>query len=163
MSKKEISYFGEVDIQEDDYIQGSATICGQTVRLSVDLDEDKEIPRQWWVELEDYLSHLEEYKAHFEKSIVEDYNNGGTTAEYVSWHLEELEDIDALLSTANQVGTKAEQFLSLLTQRLQNIAFYPGEEGYAVWDFMIDGECSDEIIVVYSDNKGKVVKITWES
>lgn len=163
MSKKKITYFGEVDIHEDDYIQGCATLGDQKVTLSLDLDNDKEILQQCWEELEDYLSHLEEYKVSLEKSIVEDYNNGGTTAEYISWHLEELEDIDDLLSTANQVGSKEEQVLSLLTQRLQNIAFYPGEEGYAVWDFMIDKEISDEILVVYTDNKGKAIKITWES
>lgn len=30
-------------------------------------------------------------------------------------------------------------------------------------DYMIDSENSDEIVVVHTDNKGKILDITWES
>ena len=47
--------------------------------------------------------------------------------------------------------------------RVETITFYPGDNHYAVWDYMIDSENSDEIVVVHTDNKGKILDITWES
>ena len=117
----------------------------------------------WSAELEGYLSNLLKYKTEIDKFILKDYEDGGTTNEYVRWHLDEWEAIDDLLPNADSTKTKEEQFLSLLIQRVETITFYPGDNHYAVWDYMIDSENSDEIVVVHTDNKGKILDITCES
>lgn len=163
MSKENITYFGEVNNKEEDYFEGRVTLGSKNVDLDLDFCNYEGNPKNWPTELENYLSNLLKYKEEADKAILEDYKKGGITDEYVRWHLDELEDIDDVLSNATPSETKEEQFLSLLMQRVEHIAFYPGDEHYAIWDYMIDNERSDEILVVVTDNKGKVVDITWES
>ncbi|QIU96711.1 DUF2004 domain-containing protein [Bacteroides faecium] len=163
MSKKKITYFGEVDNQEEDYFEGNVTLDNKSVELDLDFCSYEGKPVKWSEELEDYLSNLIKYKSVIDKAILDDYENGGTTNEYVQWHLDEWDAIDDLLPRTDSTKTKEEQFLSLLIQRVELIAFYPGDTSYAVWDYMIDSENSDEIVVVHTDSKGKILDITWES
>lgn len=165
MSKKNIPYFGEVDNNEEDCFEGYVTICNKDVKLELDFFNYEGNPKDWSIELEDYLSNLVKYKTEIDKYVLKNYEeDGGTTNEYVHWHLDEWEAvIEDLLPNADSTKAKEEQFLSLLIQRLERINFYPGDNNYAVWDYMIDSENSDQIIAVYTDNKGKILDITWES
>ena len=164
MSKKNITYFGEVDNKEEDFFEGHVMICNKDVELCLDFCAYEGNPKDWSAELEGYLSNLLKYKTEIDKSILKDYEDGGTTNEYVRWHLDEWGDnVDDLLPNADSTKTREEQFLSLLLQRVERISFYPGDNHYAVWDYMIDSENSDEIVVVHTDNKGKILDITWES
>lgn len=163
MDKKNITYFGEVNDKEGAYFEGHAIICNKDVELALDFCNYEGSPGNWSAELENYLANLLEYKEGIDKAMTEDYRNGGKTAEYVRWHLDEWDAVDDLLPNADPTKTKEERFLSLLVRRVESIAFYPGDDHYAVWDYMIDNENSDEIVVVHTDSKGKVLDITWES
>lgn len=163
MSTKNITYFGKVNNKEKDYFKGNVTLSNKDVELDLDFCSYEGDPKDWSAELENYLSNLLKYKTEIDKAILEDYEKGGTTNEYVRWHLDEWDAIDDLLSNADSTKTKEEQFLSLLVQRVENITFYPGDNHYAVWDYMIDNENSDEIVVVHTDSEGKVLDVTWES
>lgn len=163
MSETNITYFGEVNDSETGYFEGLVTLGNKHVELVLDFCNYDRNSKDWSEELENYLSNLLKYKAEIDKSILKDYENGGITNEYVRWHLDEWDAIDELLTNADSTESKEEQFLSLLIQRVKTITFYPGDTHYAVWDYMIDNENSDEIVVVHTDNKGNVLDITWES
>lgn len=163
MSKKNITYFGKIDNKEEDYFEGHTTLDNKDVELDLDFCNYDGDPEGWSEELENYLSNLLKYKTEIDKAILKDYENGGTTNEYVRWHLDEWDAIGDLLPNADSTETKEEQFLSLLIQRVARIFFYPGDNHYAVWDYMIDDENSDEIVVVHTDNKGQILDVTWES
>lgn len=163
MSKKNITYFGEVNKKAKDYFEGRVTLGNKDVELDLDFCNYEDNPKDWSKDLENYLSNLLKYKVEIDKAILKDYENGGTTNEYVRWHLDEWDAIDELLTNADSTESEEEQFLSLLMQRVETITFYPGDTHYAVWDYMIDNENSDEIVVVHTDNKGNVLDITWES
>lgn len=62
----------------------------------------------------DILQSTDEYIAEIDKAILEDYENGGTTNEYVRWYLDEWDAIDDLLPNVDSTKTKEEQFLFLL-------------------------------------------------
>lgn len=83
MSKKNITYFGEIDNQEEDYFEGHATLDNRDVELDLDFCNYEGNPKGWSEELENYLSNLLKYKKKIDKAILEDYENGGTTNEYV--------------------------------------------------------------------------------
>ena len=59
------------------------------------------------------------------------------------------------------------QILSAL--KLNRIGIYPeyenieDEEYYAIWDYILDDEISDQILVIVTDKNGEIVDITWES
>ncbi|MSS60775.1 DUF2004 domain-containing protein [Fusobacterium sp. FSA-380-WT-2B] len=47
--------------------------------------------------------------------------------------------------------------------KLRRIGIYPEYEDYAIWDYILDDEISDEILVIVTDKNGEIVDITWES
>ena len=83
MSKKNITYFGKVDNKEEDYFEGHVTLSNKDVELDLDFCNYEGNPKDWSAELENYLSNLLKYKTEIDKSILKDYENGGTTNEYV--------------------------------------------------------------------------------
>ena len=110
MSKKNITYFGEVDNKEEDYFEGHVMICNKDAELDLDFCNYEGNPKDWSAELEGYLSNLLKYKTEIDKSILKDYEDGGTTNEYVRWHLDEWGDnVDDLLPNADSTKTREEQ------------------------------------------------------
>lgn len=114
MSKKNITYFGEVDNEvdnkEEDYFEGHVMICNKDVELYLDFCAYEGNPNDWSAELEGYLSNLFKYKTEIDKSILKDYEDGGTTNEYVRWHLDEWEAIDDLLPNADSTKQRKNSF-----------------------------------------------------
>ena len=69
--------------------------------------------------------------------------------------------IREIYKNSEQFLNKEEQVLSLL--RLRRIGLYPEYEGYAIWDFVLDDEVSDEILTLQTDINGNILNIAWES
>ncbi len=161
--KKNITYFGEVEInspQETNEVK--VTIDSHQIEL--DLNFYDGVPEYDWVaEYENYTKGLKQYKADVEAAIRSDYEDGGDVKEYMDFHLEELDAsiIDKVLASTDASKPKEERLLSAL--KLVRIGFYPGEENYAVWDYSIGREIADMLVVVNTDNTGKINYVTWES
>lgn len=117
----------------------------------------------WVAEYENYTKDLKQYKADVEAAIRSDYEDGGDVKEYIDFHLEELDAsiIDKVLASTDASKPKAERLLSAL--KLVRIGFYPGEENYAVWDYTIGRDVADMVVVINTDNTGKINYVTWES
>lgn len=78
----------------------------------------------------------------------------GIVREYLTFHLEELEE---------ELGNiSAEDLLNRL--KLNRVGFYPDSKGvFAVFDYSFDRDISDELIVVRTDENGKLISIDTES
>lgn len=161
--KKNITYFGEVEINSpQETTEGKVTIDNHQIEL--DLNFYDGVPEHNWVaEYEDYIKDLEQHKADVEAAIRADYEDGGDVKEYVDFHFEELDAsvIDKALAGTDASKPKEERLLSAL--KLVRIGFYPGNENYAVWDYTIGREIADMLVVVNTDNTGKINYVTWES
>jgi len=161
--KKDITYFGEVEINSpQETTEGKVTIDNNQIEL--DLNFYDGVPEHNWVaEYEDYIKDLEQHKADVEAAIRADYEDGGDVKEYVDFHFEELDAsvIDNALAGTDASKPKEERLLSAL--KLVRIGFYPGNENYAVWDYTIGCEIADMLVVANTDNTGKINYVTWES
>ncbi len=161
--KKDITYFGEVEINSpQETTEGKVTIDNHPIELDLNFYDD--VPEHNWVtEYEDYIKDLEQHKADVEAAIRVDYENGGDVKEYVDFHLQELDAsvIDKALAGTDASKPKEERLLSAL--KLVRIGFYPSEENYAVWDYTIGREVADMVVVINTDNTGKINYVTWES
>ena len=113
---------------------------------------------------------METFKEKIDKEIIKDFENNGITKEWVDYHSEELmESIEenGTLDSCDKNLPIDRQILSAL--KLNRIGIYPeyenidGEEYYAIWDYILDDEISDEILVIVTDKNGEIVDITWES
>lgn len=142
--------------------EGKVTIDNHQIEL--DLNFYDGVPEHNWVtEYEDYIKDLEQHKADVEAAIRADYEDGGDVKEYVDFHLQELDAsvIDKALAGTDASKPKEERLLSAL--KLVRIGFYPGNENYAVWDYTIGCEVADMVVVINTDNMGKINYVTWES
>lgn len=161
--KKDITYFGEVEINSpQETTEGMVTIDNHQVEL--DLNFYDGVPDHDWVEeYENYVKDLGQHKAAVETAIRADYEEGGHVKEYVDFHLEELDaaTVEKVLAGTDASESKEKRLLSAL--KLVRIGFYPGNENYAVWDYTIGREITDMLVVVNTDNTGKINYVTWEN
>lgn len=158
----DIKYFKNVDFNTD-YLE--TTIEFQNREIELDINTDVVLGKDSWVkEYEEYISKLEVFKEKIDKEIVEDFENEGITKEWVDFHLEELGEAieeEGLLKECNKKLSLDRQVLSII--KLRRIGIYPEYEDYAIWDYILDDEISDEILVIVTDKNGEIVDITWES
>lgn len=158
----DIKYFKNVDFNTD-YLE--TTIEFQNREIELDINTDVVLGKDSWVkEYEEYISKLEIFKEKIDKEIVEDFENDGITKEWVDFHLEELGEAieeERLLEECDKKLSLDRQVLSII--KLRRIGIYPEYEDYAIWDYILDDEISDEILVIVTDKNGEIVDITWES
>lgn len=161
--KKNITYFGEVEISSPlETTEGTVAIDNHQIEL--DLNFHDGVPKHDWVEeYENYIKDLQQHKTDVEAAIRADYEDGGDVKEYADFHLEELDAsvIEKVLAGTDASKSKEERLLSVL--KLVRIGFYPGDENYAVWDYTIGREVTDFLVVVNTDNTGKINYVTWEN
>ena len=158
----DIKYFKNVDFNSD-YLE--TTIELQNREIQLDINTDAVLGENNWVkEYEEYISKLETFKEKIDKEIIKDFENDGITKEWVDFHLEELGEAieeEGLLKECNKKLSLDRQVLSII--KLNRIGIYPEYEDYAIWDYILDDEISDEILVIVTDKNGEIVDITWES
>ena len=158
----DIKYFKNVDFNSD-YLE--TTIEFQNREIQLDINSDAVLGKDSWVkEYEEYISKLEVFKEKIDKEIIKDFENDGITKEWVDYHSEELmESIEenGTLDSCDKNLPIDRQILSAL--KLNRIGIYPKYEDYAVWDYILDDEISDQILVIVTDKNGEIVDITWES
>lgn len=157
-----IKYFKDVDF-DSDYLE--TTIEFQNREIQLDINSDAVLGENSWVkDYEEYISKLETFKAKIDKEIIKDFENEGITKEWIDFHSEELiESIkeNGTLDNCDKSLPIDRQILSAL--KLRRIGIYPKYEDYAIWDYILDDEISDEILVIVTDKEGEIVDITWES
>lgn len=158
----DIKYFKNVDFNTD-YLETAIEFQNREIQL--DINTDVVLGKDSWVkEYDEYISKLEIFKEKIDKKIIEDFENNGITKEWVDFHLEELGEAieeEGLLKECDKKLSLDRQVLSII--KLRRIGIYPEYEGYAIWDFILDDEISDEILVIVTDKNGEIVDITWES
>lgn len=162
MVKVNIKYFKNVDFNTD-YLETAIEFQNREIQL--DINTDTVLGENNWVkEYEEYISKLEIFKEKIDKKIIEDFENNGITKEWVDFHLEELGEAieeEGLLKECDKKLSLDRQVLSII--KLNRIGIYPEYEDYAIWDYILDDEISDEILVIVTDKKREIVDITWES
>ena len=161
MSKKKLTYFGEIETNSpEETNEGKVSIDNCLIKL--DLNFYNGVPKHDWVnEYENYISKLQQHKVNVEAAFKADYEEEGDTKEYVNFHFEELDasEIDKVLVGTDASKSKEERLLSAL--KLVRVGFYPGKENYAVWDYTIGRDITDMLVVVNTDNKGTIQYVTW--
>lgn len=163
MSKKNITYFGEIEISSPEK-RNEGKVSIDNCLIELDLNFYNGVPKHDWVkEYEDYILNLLQHKNTVEAAFMTDYEDGEETKEYVDFHLEELDasEIDKVLADTDASKSKEERLLSSL--KLVRVGFYPCEENYAVWDYTIGRDITDQLVVVNTDNKGKIRYVTMEN
>ena len=166
--KYKLPHFEEIDLtQLDKYYNVEIEQKGQ--KIGIDLNfAGKEIDAQVFDEIKKIIESIESEDSKNRTYISFDFKdkNGGTVKEYLDFHIEELaEELSEIVNFEDKSNSPDKQLMEKL--KLGRIGFYPdgkyGSESFVVFDYIVDRELSDQIIVVNIDKDGKLLNLAWES
>ena len=159
-----LPYFGEIDT-EDDFFDVDTEFNNKELCIEIDFGGEEPKKKQL-KQVEQFLKQLPALDEKIKAAIVADYtiNDFGFVREYIRFFYESLEgsgDYDDFVNKADTEKAPDEQLLAQLF--VNHLAIYPNEDTYAVLDYIIDDEQTDDILVVYVTVDGKIDGFTIES
>lgn len=162
--KTPVSYFGTID--SDTFHQSyGARITLENHDVFLDLNFYTVSPESdgWANICNSYLENLSAYKQAVETAILKNFKENGEARKYINFHLKELSSntLKKMMHPTDASQPNDERLLSLL--QLKRIGFYPGDSIYAVWNYTLGWQYTDQLLVGNTDNRGLVKYISWES
>ena len=155
-------YFDNIELShpEDRYI--ALDYDGSKIEIDIDFDTQEIVAASELKKVDDFLSNLKEKELEIRSFITSNFQHAGIVRAYIETYTEEFEtyELEDLVDTENKAVSIEEQLLSKLY--IYRIGFYPGNNWFAVFDFHINHEISDQILVVIVENDMSY-RITWES
>lgn len=159
-----LPYFNDINSKNlDDYYDVEVEFNGGILKMDLNFD-NTEIESHLLECVKNYLDNLTGVYDAALKAIYIDLEEGGTTIEFLDFHMEDLEDeeLKEVTKNADKGQSLEKQILSQIT--LKRLGFYPEiEEEFATLDFTIGEEISDYLLVVKMDSKQHLQEITMES
>ena len=145
MAKYELPYFGKITLSEDDDYHEIEDVAINDCQVSINIDCMGETPTKAEVaDIQKVLASLPEIDKQVHKIIVEEYHSN------TSSHVKE--------DVAEEQG---EALLSLI--KLTNVCILTDATVFAVLDYTIGEDLTDEILAVGLDREGKITSFSIES
>lgn len=164
-----LPYFGEINpAQLKGYYRATAVVKGLTVKLDLNF-KGKTIRQEALRSIEEFLNYLARWDGHHRAALEEDVAADGETAKYLAFYFEELDEAErsSLLPVELLPGSHALWLLKEL--QLIRVGLYPDGQydvdQFACFDYSIylAGKPCDQLLVVSTDEQGKIDHISWES
>ncbi len=161
----ELEYFGKIDFNKtDESYDVPTTINGSEISFDLNFIEER-VPKKFIQPAIDFISQIELLEQNANREIVTNFNEGKTVKEYIEHHLEEFSDEDLRvlgIDKSEDIQKQKDQMLNKI--HLKRICLYPEEsESYGVFDYTINDDLTQYLIVVRFDDKGKIIEIVMES
>ena len=158
MARLPTKFFGEIDLERpEEWYEAEHEINGETVEVSMTFSTTCKILGKDDIErVDNFIENLRSNVEAIRLLLQQDFESEGETRNYIDSQIEEQDkdDIADLIKDADKKLSKKEKLLSVLT--LLRIVFYPekGDKMFAVLDYTIDGDLTDDLLVVklYKDN-----------
>ena len=161
-----LPYFGTLDSTSlDEYYD--AVVDFNNTQIQIDLNfENNTIDIIKLEAAKQFIENIRIHDLNNKRYIRNDFEdkNGDTVAFYIENHLEELSS-DELNELIGYNTKTAEQPVLLLKKlHLVRVGLYPDNEGqFAVFDYSIGKELTDDLVVISTDKNGNLDHITIES
>ena len=159
MEKLKLPYFKqEIDIQnlQDEY---DTDFEYNGKEINIFLNEMQVADKEQFTIIKNVLENLPEFDNQNRNFITNDFENkNGNTFEFLSYHLEELEDdFEEIIDSNDTEINNLKKLMNFL--KITTISFY---SDLVVFDYCLDDEISDQLLVVKM-NRQKNLSIDWES
>lgn len=165
MSEYELPYFGKLPTQniEEYYV---INFPYKEDFLQIDLNFDNRIiDIKILDKIKNFIERIDQFDKMNRTQIDKDYSENGEVKEFVNFHIEEIEDQLLEANIISDSENKETQFLSKM--KLVRIGLYPdrkyGSDYFAVFDYTVNRDLTNQLIVVKTDENGIFDHISWES
>lgn len=160
--------FGQINLDalNEDY-RSQIELNGKYISLDINFAKTS-IAKNAMDTIKYFIENINDFDKQNKGYINIDFNdeNGKTVKEYVGFHVEELGDefLEQIGIDSNEMD-KEQQFLTKL--HLTRVGLYPdgkyNTSYFAVFDYTVNKDLTDELIVVNTDDKGNLYHLSWES
>lgn len=161
-----LPHFGRIDPTAlDEYYD--MEIPFNNTQIQVDLNfEVKSIDPLRLETVKRFIENIRIHDLSNKEHILADYRDedGDTVRFYLEHHLEELgtDDLAGLIGRNVKAADQANLLLKKL--RLVRVGLYPdGESQFAIFDYSIDPELTNDLVVIFTDENGNFDGMTMES
>ena len=165
MSEYELPYFGKLATEniEEYYV---INFPYKEDFLQIDLNFDNRIiDIKILDKIKNFIERIDQFDKMNRIQIDKDYSENGEVKEFIVFHIEEIEDELLELNIISDGENKETQFLS--NMKLVRIGLYPdgkyGSDYFAVFDYTVNQDLTNQLIVVNTDENGVFDHISWES
>jgi len=166
MANFTLPYFGQLDTENlSEY--NDATIQLPSGSVDVDLNFDnKRIDKNRLEIAKRFLEQVADFDLRNKIHIEADFNDeeADTVRTYIEHHLEDMdpEELNELINPADKKNSKEKQLLKKL--HLVRVGLYPdSEDSFAVFDYSINPELTQYLVVLVIDETGNLNYLTMES
>lgn len=161
----ELKYFGKLDLNKTkEYIDVLTNINGNEVSIDLNIIEEK-ITKNTIQPTISFLENLSKIEKIAHKQLLSDFKNGSIVKDYIEHHIGEFNDEDLIslrIESTDSFESKKEKFLNKI--HLKRIGIYPEEwDSLAIFDYTINDDLTQYLIVLSFDSDGKFVDIFIES
>ncbi len=168
MTDYSLQPFGQINLLalEEGY-QAQIEISGKSIRLDINFAKTS-IKKEVMNTIKHFIENISEFNKRNKEHIRNSFNdeNVTTVKEYVAFHIEELGDeFLKRLNIDTKSTDKEHQFLEKIN--LTRVGLYPvgkyEASNFAVFDYTVSEELTDQLIVVNTDDEGNIDYLSWES
>ncbi len=166
MANFSLPHFPELNPKNlDEYYDTEIDFNGHEIQIDLNF-EHKNIHTDRLDIVKEFIENLKSYDTKNKKHIEQDYANEGcdTVRTYVEHCIENFdqEELADFIDFDNKTVTNEIQLMNSL--RLVRIGFYPdSEENFATFDYSINPEIADHLVVIFINATGEMNYMTIES
>lgn len=168
MEQFTLPHFGLIDLDNiEEYYDAEVEYKDAEVSLDINFEEST-LEQHIAMRIKYILENIEVYDIKNRVYIDANYakENNSLVSDFVNYHLEEIGDeIGEDINIDLEASDRDEQFIKKL--KLIRLGLYPDSKsengGFAVFDYSIDPEVTDQLLVVNVDAEGNLQHISWES
>ena len=160
--------FGQINLESlEEYYSSDIELNGKIIQIDINFANNS-IDKTSMDIIKSFIENISNFDKQNKAHIETDFNDekGDTVKEYVTFHIEELGD-----EFLNEIGIdstdteKEKLFLNKL--HLTRVGLYPDGKydtsSFVVFDYSVNRDLTDQLIVVNTDEKGNLDYLSWES
>jgi len=166
MAKYLLPHFPTLDTSTlDEYYDVDIDFNGKKIQIDLNF-ERKSIDIKRMDKVKEFIEKLADYDKENKIYIDQDYKDKDcdTVKTYIDYHIEEIEkdDLSHLIDFNDELTSPETQLIRKL--HLVRMGLYPDSiEDFAVFDYSVDKELTDQLVVIKTDENGKFDYMTMES
>jgi hypothetical protein len=166
MASYTLPHFGQLDTSNlEEYYDVDIEFSGKEIQVDLNF-EDKSIDTKRLDLVKKFIDNIADFDKKNRKYIEQDYNDNeaDTVKTYVEHHLEEIskDSLAGLVDFNNPSIEPEKQLVKAL--HLVRVGLYPdSEDQFAIFDYSIGSDLTNYLVVINTDEKGKLDYMTMES
>lgn len=166
MANYTLPHFGQLDLTNlDEFYNVNMEFNGQEIQIDLNF-ENKSINTKSLDMAKTFIENITDFDKKNKKYIEQDYadEDSDTVKTYVEHHLEEIDkaELIGLVDFENKKMSPEQQLVKAL--RLVRLGLYPdSEDQFAIFDYSIGQELTQYLVVINTDQNGKLDYMTMES